>query len=68
MSRTSYKTALRAKGIKSLPPYHKLRSAKAGEPVICATTSAMQERPLSLMARVYVNALAHDRAKRRIAR
>ena len=42
--RLTYRTALRAKGIKPLPPYHKLRSAKAGEPVICATTSAMQER------------------------
>ena len=30
MARHSYKTALRAKGIRPLPPYHRLRSAVAG--------------------------------------
>ena len=34
MSRMSYKHALRAKGIKPIPPYHRLRSSKVGEQVI----------------------------------
>lgn len=31
MARGSYKTALRAKGIKPLPAYAKLRSSQSGE-------------------------------------
>lgn len=35
--RHSYKTALRVKGIRPVPPYHKLRSSKAGEQCITAS-------------------------------
>lgn len=31
MPRHNYKTALRAKGIKPIPPYHKLRTRKDGD-------------------------------------
>lgn len=40
--RHSYKTALRAKGIKPLPPYHKLRSSYAGGE--CVTASERKEK------------------------
>lgn len=44
MARTSYKSALRAKGIKPIPPYHRLRSFKSGDKAIDATASAIEER------------------------
>lgn len=37
MNRSSYKTALRAKGIRPLPRYQKLRSSFAGGEVIDAS-------------------------------
>lgn len=41
MARGSYKTALRAKGIRPIPPHHKLRSYRGeGE---CITASAPEK-------------------------
>lgn len=37
MARHSYRTALRAKGIRPIPKYEKLRSSFAGGEVICAS-------------------------------
>ena len=37
MARHSYKTALRAKGIRPIPPHHKLRSYKTGDQSITAS-------------------------------
>jgi hypothetical protein len=47
LSRLTYKAALRAKGIKPIPPYHKLRSSKTGEQVIDATEAAFAERKVA---------------------
>lgn len=44
MKRMSYKTTLRAKGIKPIPAWDKLRSSRSGDTVIDATASAMKER------------------------
>lgn len=35
--RHSYKTALRVKGIRPIPPHHRLRSYKAGDQAITAS-------------------------------
>lgn len=41
MNRPSYKTALRTKGIKPIPPYEKLRTRKSeGDHIVGATNAA----------------------------
>jgi len=45
MARHSYKTALRAKGIKPIPPHHRLRSYRGkGEDQVVVTASEKEER------------------------
>lgn len=44
MARHSYKTALRAKGIRPIPPYHRLRTRKDGEGEHVVVTASEPER------------------------
>jgi hypothetical protein len=43
--RYTYRTALRTKGVKTIPPYAALRSSKAGEQVIDALAGRLRPIP-----------------------